>query len=89
MYDHRRILDLLTRAKPGHTLPQPFYRDPDLYEFDVSAVFSRSWLMLGFEAEGYIARRDSYEITPEVNPETGEIIHLHSIELSKPSLARD
>ena len=51
MYDRHRILDLLTRAKPGHTLPQPFYRDPDLYEFDVSAVFSRSWLMLGFEAE--------------------------------------
>ena len=56
-----------------------------------SVIVVREWdadsfhrQMLGFETEGYIARRDSYEITPEVNPETGEIIHLHSIELSKP-----
>jgi glycine betaine catabolism A len=51
MYDTKRIADLLGQAQAGHTLPQPFYRDPDIYEFDVSAVFSRSWLMLGFEAE--------------------------------------
>jgi Rieske 2Fe-2S family protein len=51
MYHRQRIVDLLARAKPCHTLPQPFYRDPDLYEFDVSAVFSRSWMLLGFEAE--------------------------------------
>lgn len=47
----RRIVELLGRAQAGHTLPRPFYRDPDIYEFDVSAVFTRSWLMLGFEAE--------------------------------------
>jgi glycine betaine catabolism A len=51
MYDRQHILDLLGRAQPGHTLPQAFYRDADIYEFDVSAVFARSWLMLGFEAE--------------------------------------
>jgi Rieske 2Fe-2S family protein len=51
VYDTQRILDLLRRAQPGRTLPQAFYRDPDIYEFDVSAVFARSWLMLGFEAE--------------------------------------
>ncbi|HUN77150.1 MAG TPA: aromatic ring-hydroxylating dioxygenase subunit alpha [Steroidobacteraceae bacterium] len=58
MYDKKRILDLLAQAQPGHTLPQPFYRDPDIYEFDVSAVFGRSWLMLGFEAE--LAEPGSY-----------------------------
>jgi len=51
VYDTKRILELLGRAQAGHTLPQPFYRDPDIYEFDLSAVFGRSWLMLGFEAE--------------------------------------
>ena len=51
MYDRQRIVDLLAQAQPGHTLPQAFYRDAGIYEFDVSAVFARSWLMLGFEAE--------------------------------------
>jgi glycine betaine catabolism A len=51
MHDRRKVLDLLSLSGPGYTLPQAFYTDPDLYEFDVSAVFSRSWLMIGFEAE--------------------------------------
>lgn len=51
MYDAQRVQDLLAQAKPGHTLPQPFYRDADVYEFDVAAVLRHSWLMLGFEAE--------------------------------------
>jgi glycine betaine catabolism A len=51
VYDKKRILELLGQAQAGHTLPQPFYRDPELFEFDVASVFGRSWLMLGFEAE--------------------------------------
>lgn len=51
MYNRERLLELLTSARPGHTLPQPFYSDPELYNFDVSAVLTRSWFMLGFEAE--------------------------------------
>ncbi len=51
MYGERRLAELLSEARPGHTLPQPFYGDPELYAFDVSAVLTRSWFMLGFEAE--------------------------------------
>jgi Rieske 2Fe-2S family protein len=51
MNSRQRILDLLKNAKPGHTLPQAFYGDPELYSFDTSAVLTRSWFMLGFEAE--------------------------------------
>jgi len=40
--------------------------------------------VLDLEAEGYSARRDTYRITPEMHPETGEIIHLHSIEMLRP-----
>ena len=36
------------------------------------------------EAQGYEARHDTYEIKAEMNPETGAIIHLHTIELYKP-----
>ena len=38
-------------CEAGHTLPQAFYGDPELYSFDTSAVLTRSWFMLGFEAE--------------------------------------
>jgi glycine betaine catabolism A len=51
MVDRERLLGLLNTARPGHTLPQPFYGDPEVYEFDMSAVLTRSWFMLGFEAE--------------------------------------
>lgn len=34
--------------------------------------------------QGYIARLDTYRVTPEVNPETGEIIHLCVIEMLPP-----
>ncbi|HUI44329.1 MAG TPA: hypothetical protein VL523_20385, partial [Terriglobia bacterium] len=47
-----------------------------------SDIFHRRVLEL--EAKGYTARRDTYRITAEMNPETGEVIHLHTIELLKP-----
>lgn len=37
--------------------------------------------VLQLENEGYIARRETYRITPEMNPETGEVIHLYTIEM--------
>jgi hypothetical protein len=36
------------------------------------------------EAQGYLARRESYNVTPEMNPETGIIIHMHTLEMLKP-----
>ncbi|HEY6293356.1 MAG TPA: hypothetical protein VI455_17535 [Terriglobia bacterium] len=44
-------------------------------------VFHRRVLEL--ESKGYAARRETYRVTPETHPETGEIIHLYSIELPK------
>jgi hypothetical protein len=52
------------------------------------AVLVREWgaeafhhRVLDFETRGYIARRETYRVTAEMNPETGEIIHLHTIEM--------
>jgi hypothetical protein len=39
--------------------------------------------VLELESKGYTARRETYHITAEMNPDTGEVIHLHSIELVK------
>lgn len=40
--------------------------------------------VMELEAKGYVTRLDSYRILPEMDPETGVIVHLHSIELQKP-----
>jgi hypothetical protein len=50
-------------------------------EWDVEDFHLR---VLEYEKEGYIARRDTYQITAETNPETGEVIHLYVIELLPP-----
>ena len=56
-----------------------------------TAILVREWnvdafhrQVLDLETEGYIARRETYRVTPEMNPETGEIIHLRTIEMLKP-----
>jgi hypothetical protein len=41
--------------------------------------------VLQLESSGYVARRDTYRITAEINPETGEIIHLYTIEMTSPA----
>ena len=51
MYDKTSILEMLERSPPGHTLPQAFYNHPGVYDFDVREVFTRAWLMIGFEEE--------------------------------------
>jgi len=37
--------------------------------------------VLELESQGYIPRRETYRITPEMNPETGAITHLHLMEM--------
>ena len=51
MLDLARIRSLLDQRRPGHTLPQPFYGDPDIFAFDMQAIYARSWIMAGFEVE--------------------------------------
>lgn len=57
----------------------------------IDAIIVREWnadefhrRVLEYEKQGYTAQRDTYRITPEMNPETGEIIHLCVIEMSRP-----
>ena len=50
-------------------------------EWDADRFHAR---VMELEKQGYVARRESYRITAEMNPETGWISHVHSIELAKP-----
>jgi hypothetical protein len=47
-------------------------------EWDVDAFHRR---VSDLELKGYVARRETYRVTPEMNPETGRIVHLHTVEL--------
>lgn len=50
-------------------------------EWDADSFHRR---VLELEAQGYVARLETYDVTPEMNPSTGEITHLHTLELRKP-----
>ena len=47
-------------------------------EWDADAFHRR---VMDLELQGYVARRETYRVTPEMNPETGRIVHLHTVEL--------
>ena len=40
--------------------------------------------VLQLESEGFVSRRDTYRIVADMNPETGIVVHLHSMELYRP-----
>jgi Rieske 2Fe-2S family protein len=51
MLGRQDFCDLLDRRRPGYSLPQPFYCDPDVFALDMEAAFHASWLMIGFSVE--------------------------------------
>jgi hypothetical protein len=49
-------------------------------EWDADSFHRR---VLELEAQGFEALRDTYRISPEMDPESGNIVHLHTIEMSR------
>jgi glycine betaine catabolism A len=83
MYDRKRLGALLDQRRPGHTLPQPFYTDPDIFDFDLDAIFSRNWILMGFESEldrpgSYLASTIGRTPVLILRNEEGRIIGLHN-----------
>ena len=63
---------------------------------DPETVIVREWdadvfqqKVLELEADGYSARLDSYQVLPEVDPETGEVIHLRIVEMHQTAPKRN
>ena len=84
MYDRNRLSALLSQRLPGHNLPQQFYTDPDIYAFDLHAIFFRSWIMVGFEAElahpgAYLATAIGNSPIVVLRDRRGEIVGFHNI----------
>ena len=49
-----------------------------VHEWDSDAFHRR---VIDLQSAGYTSRQESYRIVADVNPETGEILHLHTIEM--------
>ncbi|MBN3786539.1 aromatic ring-hydroxylating dioxygenase subunit alpha [Burkholderia sp. Ac-20353] len=69
--DDSRIAELFAQRAAGHTLPQALYMSDAAFDFDMRAIFERSWLQIGFEAE--ICDVGSY-ITVEIGKSSVVII---------------
>jgi len=51
MVDLARISKLLAERKPGCGLPQALYNEQNSFDFDMQAIFARSWILVGFDCE--------------------------------------
>jgi glycine betaine catabolism A len=46
-----RINALFNQRRAGHTLPQELYTETAAFDFDIKAIYGRSWLMVGMDCE--------------------------------------
>ena len=49
--DARSIDELIANQKPGHTLSQRFYTDPDIYELELEKIVNRNWILAGHASQ--------------------------------------
>ena len=40
--------------------------------------------VLQLESEGFVSRLESYRVVPDMDPETGVVVHLHTMEMYRP-----
>lgn len=45
--DGRSIAELIASQKPGHSLDQRFYTDPDIYDLEIEKIVNRNWILAG------------------------------------------
>jgi len=46
--EHKRsIAELIAQQKPGYSLGQRFYTDPDIYELELERIINRNWILAG------------------------------------------
>ena len=49
--NNKEILELIGRHRPGKSMEQAFYQDPDIYQLDLEHVFLKNWLYAGHVSE--------------------------------------
>jgi phenylpropionate dioxygenase-like ring-hydroxylating dioxygenase large terminal subunit len=51
MSTHCDIAELVQRQKPGWSLDQRFYTDPDIYRLELERIITRNWILAGHQSE--------------------------------------
>ncbi|WP_321896555.1 aromatic ring-hydroxylating oxygenase subunit alpha [Burkholderia cepacia] len=51
MFDSTKLNALLSGCVPGRTLPQPFYKDNEVFAADMALIWERHWLFAGLSCE--------------------------------------
>ena len=41
------VAELIANQKPGHSLDQRFYTDPDIYDLEIEKIVNRNWILAG------------------------------------------
>ena len=47
----KSVDELIASQKPGFSLDQRFYTDPDIYELEVERIINRNWVLAGHQSE--------------------------------------
>lgn len=45
--NHESIDELIAKQKPGYSLDQRFYTDPEIYDLEVEQIVNRNWILAG------------------------------------------
>lgn len=51
MHDKRSIRELIACQKPGWSLEQRFYTDPEIYRLELENIVTRNWILAGHESQ--------------------------------------
>ena len=51
MRDTRSIRELIACQKPGWSLEQRFYTDPEIYALELETVVTRNWILAGHQSQ--------------------------------------
>ena len=49
--DKRSIAELIADQKPGYSLDQRFYTDPEIYELEIERIINRNWILAGHASQ--------------------------------------
>ncbi len=49
--DKRSIAELIAEQKPGYSLDQCFYTDPDIYALELERIIYRNWILAGHQSQ--------------------------------------
>ncbi|MFC3051929.1 aromatic ring-hydroxylating oxygenase subunit alpha [Kordiimonas pumila] len=45
--DRRTLADLIREYRPGYSLEQRFYKDPEIYKAEIKSIFLKHWMLAG------------------------------------------